>query len=533
MAIGTLTMILTNVGLSLFNNWQASRQSAKLQSKKEEFELAAQGKQLERMWKLMREGQELTLLMEEERHKNRMKDLKNDMDNLVKRLTYDATISHWPLNVLPMVMKNQAIGNILANKNDGVALHCILTPSNNQPFNREVFPLVERELESFCNRYWSTMTEHPILFYSGAWSGPNEPSGPQIESLKKNLNNLPTLLITPIFRPTDGKLTFQINIWGVDAYITDEYNHTQIIEPNDYQTDYTDKENYDDDLELVENAVEDIVPYLQCLIGYFADSFFWSAFGHIPQLPKLIKNDIINTDGMKYLINDSLEYYSNLLAESERVSLEQPFNNDNLLNLYEGISVLWDEKTKYTKLEELFNVYCNKKTCNHTNSCYDISQNIFNYDDIPMLNCFQRQSNNKTLKHLGAIISVLSENKPKRFTRKDFPQDLYTTVELQTIDFVDILDEFTKYCKNYHLSNIDILIRQDFMQTFMFHTYDSKKDQILYFNIPFNRSYKIKEMRKSRNVNSIFAYGKTKEISCNISRIQILKEKLLTDQLMF
>ena len=71
------------------------------------------------------------------------------------------------------------------------------------------------------------------------------------------------------------------------------------------------------------------------------------------------------------------------------------------------------------------------------------------------------------------------------------------------------------------------------MQTFMFHTYDSKKDQILYFNIPFNRSYKIKQMRKSRNVNSIFAYGKTKEISCNISRIQILKEKLLTDQLMF
>lgn len=389
MPIGTLTMILANVGLSLFNNWQGSKQNAELQRKKEEFDRAVMENQRERMWKLMREGQELTLQMEKERHQQRLDDLKSDFDNLVKRLAYDATISHWPLKVLPMVMKNQALGNLLAKQEEGVALHCILTPSNNLPFNRAVLPVVERELESFCNQHWSTMTTHPILFYSGAWNGVSDPTGTQIESLKSALGNLPTLLIAPYFRPNDGKLTFQINIWGVGASATDKYENVQVIEPTDYQRDYTFDCKYEEDAELVDNATEDIVPYLQCLIGYFADTYFWSAFGHAPQLPVLIVNGTINTDGMPYLINDSREYYDELLITSEKKSLEQPFAEDNLLNLYDGASVLWDENMQKAKLEDCFVEYCNRKFGNNFLDIQDAFEaDLFTINDLAFVETF-------------------------------------------------------------------------------------------------------------------------------------------------
>lgn len=370
MAIGTLTMILTNVGLSLFNNWQGSKQNAELQRKKEEFDRAAMENQRERMWKLMREGQELTLQLEKERHQQRLDDLKSDFDNLVKRLAYDVTISHWPLKVLPMVMKNQALGNLLAKQEEGVALHCILTPSNNLPFNRAVLPVVERDLESFCNQHWSTMTTHPILFYSGAWNGVNDPTGTQVESLKSSLSNLPTLVITPYFRPNDGRLIFHINIWGVGASAKDKYENVQVIEPTEFQCDYTFDGKYEEDVELVENAAEDIVPYLECLIGYIADSYFWSAFGHAPQLPALIVNGTINTDGMKYLENDCREYYNKLFLSSENKSKEIPFEEDNLLNLFGGVSALWDEDTRDVILEKIVLQYSNNKTLkNHSDIC--------------------------------------------------------------------------------------------------------------------------------------------------------------------
>ena len=60
MAIGTITMILANVGLSIFNKWAGSRQNKQIAEKREEFERAAREGQRERMLQLMREGQQLS-----------------------------------------------------------------------------------------------------------------------------------------------------------------------------------------------------------------------------------------------------------------------------------------------------------------------------------------------------------------------------------------------------------------------------------------------------------------------------------------
>ena len=352
MAIGAITMILANVGLQIYNNWCGSRQNAALQQKREEFERAAKERNTEHMWRLLREGQEIALQLENEKHADRLKELKDEVDHLLEKLTYETTISNWPLKVLPIVMKNQAFGNLLANQEENVAMHVIFTRSNHDKFNKLVYPVVEKQLEQYCDKHWSTMTDHPILFYSGAWKPAVNPTDVQVMAMREELKNLPTLLITPFFRPNDGKLVFQLHMWGVGANSTDKFAVPE-IEPTDFQRTFTNQDDYDNEEGLLEEIVEDLVPYLECMIGYMADTYFWSSAGLAPHLPLLLTSGAINTDGMRYLISDSREYYDGLLEESEENAKKNPFMQQNLLNLFEGSAELWDEGTRKEKLEDI------------------------------------------------------------------------------------------------------------------------------------------------------------------------------------
>lgn len=392
MAIGAITMILANVGLQIYNNWCGSRQNAALQQKREEFERAAKERNTEHMWRLMREGQELSLQLEKEKHADRINELKDEVDHLLERLTYETTISNWPLKVLPIVMKNQAFGNLLANQEENVAMHVIFTRSNHDKFNKLVYPVVEKQLEQYCDKHWSTMTDHPILFYSGAWKPAVTPTDVQVMAMREELKNLPTLLITPFFRPNDGKLVFQLHMWGVGANSTDKFDVPE-IESTDFQRSFNNQDDYDNEEGLLDEIVEDLVPYLECIIGYMADTYFWSSAGLAPHLPLLLTSGAINTDGMRHLVDGSREYYSNLLTTSEEKSLDNIFLEDNLLNLYEGSSVLWDVKTKVAKLEEVFYSYCRKKNPAINGGVLDNAQIPFMVQDLSMLNKYKEGLN--------------------------------------------------------------------------------------------------------------------------------------------
>lgn len=389
MPIGAITMILANVGLQIYNNWCGSRQNAALQQKREEFERAAKDRNTEHMWRLMREGQELTLQLENEKHADRLKELKDEVDHLLEKLTYETTISNWPLKVLPIVMKNQAFGNLLANQEENVAMHVILSRSNYDKFNKLVYPIVEKQLEQYCDKHWSTMTDHPILFYSGAWKPMVNPTDVQVMAMREELKNLPTLLITPFFRPNDGKLVFQLHMWGVGANSTDKFDVPEIEPKSDefhFQRTYTNQQDYEDEIGLLDEIVEDLVPYLECMIGYMADTYFWASSGLAPHLPMLVTNGTINTDGMKYLISDSREYYDQLLLTREENAKENPFMQENLLNLYEGSAELWDKNTKKVKLERAFLTYVNSRNGKSFSSIKDaLNPCFFSKEDIPFI----------------------------------------------------------------------------------------------------------------------------------------------------
>lgn len=407
MPIGAMTMILANVGLQIYNNWCGSRQNKQLQQKREEYERAAREHNTQRMWQLMREGQEMTRQLEEERHQQRLEELKKDVGNLLQKLAYSATINNWPLSVLPIVMKNQALGNLLANQEEHIAMHCILTPSNYQEFNKVVFSRIEEKLDEYCNQYWSVLTDHPVLFYSGAWRSGQAPTEVQIDSMRSALGNLPTLLITPFFRPSDGRLIFQLRVWGVGT-LNNGFNDFSELEPTEFQRTYTDNDDYANGDGLLDEIIEDVIPYLQCVIGYIADSYFWSSEGLCPCLPKLLTNGTINTDGMKYLVNNSQEFYERLLLTYNE-NEQELFSDSKDLDLCEGTSCFWNDELKIEKLENIFISYCSKhigRDFHSMKECLNLEN--FTKEDLPFIRKFRKVYNlEKYGNKLDEIQSVL------------------------------------------------------------------------------------------------------------------------------
>ena len=411
MAIGAITMILANVGLQIYNNWCGSRQNAALQQKREEFERAAKDRNKEHMWRLLREGQEIALQLENEKHADRLKELKDEVDHLLEKLTYETTISNWPLKVLPIVMKNQAFGNLLANQEENVAMHVIFTRSNYDKFNKLVYPIVEKQLELYCDKHWSTMTDHPILFYSGAWKPMVNPTDVQVTAMREELKNLPTLLITPFFRPGDGKLVFLLHMWGVGANSTDKFDVPE-IEPTNFQRPFNNQDDYDNEEGLLEEIVEDLVPYLECMIGYMADTYFWSSAGLAPHLPLLLTSGAINTDGMKYLVEDAKGYFERLAKEEEQYTKYQPFAEAKALSLYDGTSCFYQDDSRKVKLESIFISYCSQHTARNFHSMTEsLDVKYFAKEDLPFIrkfrNLYQYDSYQKALEEIQTVLEAV------------------------------------------------------------------------------------------------------------------------------
>ena len=389
----SIALMAVNVGASVFNNWRNNKQSHKLQEKQQEFARAAAERNKQRMWQLMREGQELALEMERETHKNRLEDIRNDFDRILHRLAYAQAINTWPLKVLPIVMKNQSLGSLTATADENIAMHCILTPSNCVQFNKYILPIIEERLADFCNLHWSTLSSHPILFYSGAWKTGTIPTGVEVSQLKTNLNNLPTLLITPFFKP-EGGITFQINAWGIGVELETEIECADFS----YAESYKSGIDYQTEEDIKERTIEEFVPYLQCLIGYIADQYFWTNHNEPPLLPTLLAIHVVNTDGMPYLNVASEERYNKLLDVCVKESQAMPFTPDKMLSLFEGSATLWDEETKRRKLEDIIVLYCS----NFNNKIHNINQiNHYNWM-LPDIN-FLRKLLNIYLMNLSLV----------------------------------------------------------------------------------------------------------------------------------
>ena len=403
--LSLLALMGVNVGASVINNWLNNKQYSKLQGKQQEFKRAATERDIERMRRIMREEQELKLEIERENHLQQLDNIKKDYDNLIASFSFREAIYEWPLKVLPIVMKNQTLGNLLDATDENIAVHCILAPSNCQEFNKHIMPILENELTAFCNQYWNNLSSHPILFYSGAWKGSTAPTGAQIRNLKTNLKNLPTILISPFFKP-EGGLLFQLNVWGIGVEIDTELECADFS----YAASYKSCIDYIEEDDIKNTTIEELVPYLQCLIGYIADQYFWTNHNETPLLPTLLAMNVVNTNGMQYLKKISKERYYNLYSiyflneganseMSNHLIFHKPINCVDFLSSLALIDIDGFDIELVYKI--MFLIY-QSRTGRKVNSLHEIDEECFVFDDficISKLINISKMCNNEQIVH--------------------------------------------------------------------------------------------------------------------------------------
>ena len=373
-----LTIILTNAAITAYNSWQNNRKNKDLQEKQRAFLRAAEDRKDTLMWNLMRESQEISIQMEYDLQQQRIKELEKDFAQLLEKAARQVSINTWPLRVLPIVMKNQSLGNLIVKKNDIISMHCILTPSNNESFNQMILPVLDRQLEDYFNEYWSPQSKHSVLFYGGAWISKCCPTGTEIMQLKSHLQNLPTLVITPIFKENESGLVFRIHGWGMGY----DLKMGDVIPTGfSYQGDTYNKEtDFILNEDLRNTTIEDFIPYLQCLISYFADQYFWNGYGISPHLLKHIESGAISVDGQPNLLEQYSSSYQNFtnkyLSDKDNL-LYRPVN---CLKLCDASSTSRDD------VDIILKTYC--KTVNkkyYKNPTEFVTSNSFRREEFGLL----------------------------------------------------------------------------------------------------------------------------------------------------
>ena len=329
-----ITMMVASIGMQFFNNYANSDKNKEIQDKQREFQKAAAEHDFERMRKLQAESAKLALELEAEVHKERAEDINSNYDALLENFAHSFAIQNWPLNVLPFVMKGESFGSLFKGTTKSVNMHCIFTPSNCDWFNRMFYDDIDLRLEAEMNNNWNAQTTHPIVYYGGGWnrrtvlphgiSIPNLIDLDDIGLLETNLKNVPVMVVTPYFDPW---LHFRVKIWGmgkdsevpfrIDIQHGADIDISKRIFSYDYNKDM--KEEMTED--FINTTIEEFVPYLECLIGFVADKYFWGMYKVLPHLIDIKRMEILPIT-MQIAYDVQLEKYTHRSAYNIEKALD-------------------------------------------------------------------------------------------------------------------------------------------------------------------------------------------------------------------
>lgn len=355
-----ITMMVASIGMQFFNNYANSKKNAEIQEKQREFQKAAAEHDFERMRKLQAESAKLALELEAEVHKERVEDINSNYDALLENFAHSFAIQNWPLNVLPFIMKGESFGSLFNGTTQSVNMHCIFTPSNCDWFNEMFYDDIDLRLEAEMNNNWNAQSTHPIVYYGGGWSRrslkhgvsqPNPIDLDDIELLRTNLKNVPVLVVTPYFDPW---LHFRIRLWGmgkdcgmpyrIDIPHGDDVDISKRIFSYDYNKDV--KEEMTDDFS--NTTIEEFVPYLESLIGFVTDKYFWTMYHIVPLTPTYIASK----EALRFP-SDIRKLYLLEVETKQEYRTDTLYDIERKLEYIESLSVILDRKKCQTLEIEL------------------------------------------------------------------------------------------------------------------------------------------------------------------------------------
>ena len=465
------TMIAASIGAQLFNSWQANKKTEELQSRQREFQKAAQRKEFDRMRQLQREAAQLALEIEADVHKQRLEDIEANYDDVVKQYSTEIAIKKWPLKVLPFVMRGESFGTFF-NGSKSIALHTVLTPSNCDRFNEAVYMDIDLQLEAACNEHWNAQTSHPIAYYGGAWRKPTLDLD-HIDLLKTQLKNVPTVVITPYFGP---QLYFKVKMWGMgkDTEVKIE------LPKNLFSYEYEKGMNYSPKDEspkgdLIDTTIEEFVSYLECLIGFISDKYFWSMYKVLPLLPHLIACNKIS-------INNTIK---GSVTFNYKTEIEQTINN------LKCASLTYDEFDRY-------------------------------------LTCIAPIVSENQLKQYKSDVKIYSEIMHENELHRKDPE--FTEVLSDKCDILEYIAKYEEYIdrNSIYLSfEPTLVIANTEFRTLYIYTIDERINRYVDLSETFAFKVKFQQMTRDKNARLLFSrYAKNGILKINKHNINTVKSLL-------
>lgn len=336
-----LLAMIGSIGLQFFTNSKNNAKVREIQESQKEYQKAAQLKQFERMRQLQADQARLAMELEKEIHEERIEEIEKEYDEVLDHLIDDFALQSWPLNVLPFIMRGESYGSLIRGGSRTIAIHCVLTPSNCSNFNKQIYQALDFRLEVEMNNHWNCQSTHPVMYYGGAWkknSFNEDDLLTDIQLLRTELKNIPCLIITPHF--DSNGLTFVINLWGMGEDKA-AYTITPPCELFSYNSTYKKGIDYgyteEMGFDLYNTTIEEFVPYIESLIGFIADKYFWSLYGTAPQLASIYSRNSIPL--AKSIRNIYIE--NNLIINKESVLHR---NSAELINAIENCLLFCDDK---------------------------------------------------------------------------------------------------------------------------------------------------------------------------------------------
>lgn len=506
-----ITMMVASIGMQFFNNYANSKKNEEIQEKQREFQRAAAEHDFERMRKLQTESAKLALELEAEVHKERVEDINSNYDTLLDNFAHSFAIQNWPLNVLPFVMKGESFGTLF-NGTKSINLHCILTPSNCDWFNKNFYDDIDLRLEAEMNNNWNAQSTHPVVYYGGAWnrrsmvkgiSVPNIVDLDDIELLRVKLKDVPVVVITPYFDPW---LHFKVKLWGmgkdsdapyrIDIPHGNDIDYSQRIFSYDYHKDQT---------ELTEDfentTIEEFVPYLECLIGFIADKYFWSMYHIVPLTPTYIASK----ETLRFP-SDIRKLYLSEVESKEESRTDTLYDIERRLEYIESLSVFLDRK-KCQALEIELLLYAN--------SLIGLSDN-----QISTLSEFKEYIKGHEVKIIADSVKRL----------QDIDSIEYKKDETNCLDLSEYARKFKIFIERnadrFDINSASMYIRHQAYNTFDIHVYDMENQCFIIQKEGFDYKISARKIKNVYNVKSIFKNKIGGYILCRYNRIEKLIEEL-------
>ena len=263
----------------------------------------------------------------ERKHQSQLKLLKAMHEQSLQLIADTDALKNWPLLVYSFVINDmkffswQDDGEINENELKLMPLNVFVLPCSDSKFQKSIWARSCDRISSYISHYWASSGQNPVLYFQDAFD-PNNDDINKVDALVDNIRTMikdvPTIIIAPRFRVSDGQFEIDVYHWKIDGNIENSVKQVQTVKISEalfkQDTDYTKAET--------KYLADKMASILLGLLGNLFDIYFWFTYHHAPLLPKVIKeNSELLAEEEK---NSIYDIYYELLVKSVNYCLVDP-----------------------------------------------------------------------------------------------------------------------------------------------------------------------------------------------------------------